>query len=351
MIESAWLRIGPTLARPATSCVDAEEAGDAAGRRCVEHDGVVDAAAFAAGVLAAYGLVDLAGEQDVAHARRDRRGEVDGADAPQRATGPAELVEHVEVLEQRLLGVDREGEHVAAAGADRDLALLVGQRRRVEELRDALPVLDLDEQRAATLPGQRQRERGRDRGLAGAALAGHDMQAHALPVGLVRLPARHAASVTAGPYAAAGDPTRAAHRPAGARPADHGRRARAARRRGLRPAAGRGLPARRHASTRCGCGSSTAGPTTAAGSSPWPRTAGSSATAGRTGRSTTTGRVEIGYGLAAPFRGRGFGTELVGALVGLAGGAAVGPGRHGVGRGRQRAVAPAARPARLRADR
>jgi len=27
------------------------------------------------------------------------------------------------------------------------------------------------------------------------------------------------------------------------------------------------------------------------------------------------GRVEIGYGLAAPFRGRGFGTELVGALA------------------------------------
>lgn len=28
------------------------------------------------------------------------------------------------------------------------------------------------------------------------------------------------------------------------------------------------------------------------------------------------GRVEIGYGLAAPFRGRGYGTETVGALVG-----------------------------------
>ena len=27
------------------------------------------------------------------------------------------------------------------------------------------------------------------------------------------------------------------------------------------------------------------------------------------------GRVEIGYGLAAPFRGRGIGTEAVGALA------------------------------------
>src|SRR5689334_23622225 len=42
--------------------------------RSVEHDGVVDRPAV---LLASHGLVDLAREQHVAHARRDRGGEVD----------------------------------------------------------------------------------------------------------------------------------------------------------------------------------------------------------------------------------------------------------------------------------
>ena len=41
MIESAWLRIGPDLGQPRDLGVDVEEAGDAPGRRGVEHDGVV----------------------------------------------------------------------------------------------------------------------------------------------------------------------------------------------------------------------------------------------------------------------------------------------------------------------
>ena len=47
--------------------VDVEESGDPAGRRRVEHDGVVQPAATAA--LAGGGLHDLAAEQHVAHAR------------------------------------------------------------------------------------------------------------------------------------------------------------------------------------------------------------------------------------------------------------------------------------------
>ena len=99
--------------------------------------------------------------------------------APIRLSDPARaahLVEHLEVLQQRLLGVDGEREHVAAAGRDRDLALLVGQRGGVEELGEALPALDLHHQDPAAPRGQRQGQRGGDGGLAGAALAGDDVQ-------------------------------------------------------------------------------------------------------------------------------------------------------------------------------
>ena len=109
--------------------------------------------------------------------------------APSRLSalpGALEVVEHLEVLEQRLFGVDREREDVAAAGRDRDLALFVRQRRAVEELGDALAALDLGEQHLAAAGGQRERERGGHRRLAGAALAGDHVQAHAVPVGVSR---------------------------------------------------------------------------------------------------------------------------------------------------------------------
>jgi RimJ/RimL family protein N-acetyltransferase len=50
------------------------------------------------------------------------------------------------------------------------------------------------------------------------------------------------------------------------------------------------------------------------------------------------GRVEIGYGLAAPFRGQGIGTEAVRALVDWLVTQAGRPGRDRLGRGRQRPV-------------
>ena len=61
-------------------------------------------------------------------------------------------------------------------------ALLVGQRVDVEHPGDALPALDLAEQDVLAVGGERERERGGDRRLAGAALAGHHVQAHARPV-------------------------------------------------------------------------------------------------------------------------------------------------------------------------
>ena len=63
-----------------------------------------------------------------------------------------------------------------AAVGGRDLDFLVGQRRHVEELRDALAALDLDQQHLAAARGEGQRQRCGDRRLAGAALAGHEVQ-------------------------------------------------------------------------------------------------------------------------------------------------------------------------------
>ena len=74
------------------------------GRRGVHHDGVVDRLLALLG--AGHDLADLAGEQHVAQAGRDRRRELDGADPAHRAAGQAEVVEHVEVFEERRLDVD-----------------------------------------------------------------------------------------------------------------------------------------------------------------------------------------------------------------------------------------------------
>ena len=155
---------------------DVEEAGDPPGRRGVDHDGVV------CRLLALLGprddLPDLAREQHVPQARRDRRRELDRTDAVHRPPGDAEVVEHVEVLQERGLGVDGQRVDLAAALGRRDLDLLVRQRRHVEELRDALAALDFDQQHLAAARGERQCQRRRDRRLSGAALAGHEVQAH-----------------------------------------------------------------------------------------------------------------------------------------------------------------------------
>ena len=69
--------------------------------------------------------------------------------------------------------------------AGRDAALLVGEGIDVEHAGDALASLHLAQQHLPAVRRETERERGRDRGLAGAALAGHDVQTHARPVGKV----------------------------------------------------------------------------------------------------------------------------------------------------------------------
>ena len=75
-----------------------------------------------------------------------------------------------------------------------DLDLLVGQRRHVEELRNALPPFDFHQQHLAAARGQRQRQRGGDRRLSGAALAGDEVQAR---LGQAGRPADRLAAVVA----------------------------------------------------------------------------------------------------------------------------------------------------------
>ena len=76
-----------------------------------------------------------------------------------------------------------------------DLELLVGQRRYVEELRNALAPFDFDEQHLAPAGRQRQRQRGRNGRFAGAAFAGDEMQTG---LGQSRWPADVAAAARCG---------------------------------------------------------------------------------------------------------------------------------------------------------
>lgn len=160
--------------QPRHLVVHVEEAGDAAGRRGVHDHVVVDEPVLL--VLAAHRLAGLAGQQDVPDAGRDRGGEVDRAELLERPARAAELVEHLEVVEEGALGVDREGVHLPAARCDGDLALLVGEGFRLEELGDALSALDLDEEGAPALGREGEREGGGDRGLTGTALAADDLE-------------------------------------------------------------------------------------------------------------------------------------------------------------------------------
>ena len=157
--EQPGHRVGLALDRahpgqPGQLVVDPEELRDPAGRRRVEHDGVVGDRVLVAGVALGR-LVDLAGQQHVADAGGDGGRELDDAEAVERLPGPAELVVHREVLQQRRLRVDVQRVDHAAALALRpdqtggDPALGVRQRLDVEHPGDALPALDLAEQHVA----------------------------------------------------------------------------------------------------------------------------------------------------------------------------------------------------------
>ena len=133
-------------------------------------------------------LIDLAGEEDVSQTRSDRRGEVDDARPVQDPPGAPHPVEELEVLQEGVFGVDRQAVHLATAGGRGEAGLGVAHRGSVEELGESLSTLDLDDERPPALGRERQRECAGDRRLAGAALAGDDVQPYVWPVG-VRVPA------------------------------------------------------------------------------------------------------------------------------------------------------------------
>ncbi len=81
----------------------------------------------------------------------------------------SEVVEHFEVFEERGLDVDGQSHHFTATFGGRDLGLLRWKRWYVEELRDSLAALDLHEENALAAFGQRERQRGGNRGLTGSA--------------------------------------------------------------------------------------------------------------------------------------------------------------------------------------
>ena len=129
-------------------------------------------------------LVNLAGEQYVAHAGRDCGRELDPAEPSQPPSGRAEVVVHLEVFDERGVGIDGQRAHDPAVRCSGYPTFGVGQWRAVEQASQTLTTFAFDEQGASSARCKRQRQRSRHRGLAGAALAGDDMQADAVPVGV-----------------------------------------------------------------------------------------------------------------------------------------------------------------------
>src|SRR5205814_8949414 len=96
------------LGQPGDLGADVEETADPAGRRRVHHHRVVHVGVVAAAGPAPGRLGRLAGDQHVGQARGDGGGEVDHAEPGQRLPGAAQVVEHLEIVEQRALRVDGE---------------------------------------------------------------------------------------------------------------------------------------------------------------------------------------------------------------------------------------------------
>ena len=161
--------------------VDVEKSRDATGRWRIHDDGVVDVLVTR---TSSGRFISLAGEQHVAHTRRDCGGELDATQSAQPAPGRPEVVVHVEVLDQRLFWIDGQGVDDAAVRRSCDAAFGIGQWWAVEQTSQTLTTFTFDEQGASSAGCKRQRQRRRHGGLARAALAGHDMQADAVPVGI-----------------------------------------------------------------------------------------------------------------------------------------------------------------------
>ena len=161
--------------------VHVEEACDASGGWRVHDHGVVERTAI--GPLATHGLLALACEQDVADSGGDGGGEVDGTHLAQRRPGATQVVEQLEVLDERLFGVDGQREHLATARCHSDPTLLVRQRWNIERLGQALSALDLDHEHLSAVGGQGESKCRGNGGLPGPTLPGDHVQADTGPVG------------------------------------------------------------------------------------------------------------------------------------------------------------------------
>ena len=152
-----------------------EEPADPAGRRRVQHHRVVRPGGRP--TVRVVASLTLPVSSTSRRPGRDGGGEVDRAELAQRPAGRAQLVEHVQVLQQRLLGVHRERAHLAAAGRGRRCAAprTAAGRGRTAGRCPAGP-----RPRPAACAGRRAASASASaaatRGLAGAALAGHHVQ-------------------------------------------------------------------------------------------------------------------------------------------------------------------------------
>ena len=185
------------LGQPGGLRGDVEEPADPAGRRRVQHHRVVHPPCRRAVRVVA--SLTLPVSSTSRRPGRDRGGEVDRADLAQRPAGRAQLVEHLEVFEQRLLGVDGQRAHLAAAGRRSAIrSSLYGSGSMPNSW--AMPCRPSTSTSRVRRPprGQRQGERGGDAGLAGAALAGHHVQP-GRPADPVRSSVRHTASSRSAP--------------------------------------------------------------------------------------------------------------------------------------------------------
>ena len=166
---------------------DVQEAADPPGRRSVHHHGVVHGLPR---VLAPHRLGCLAGEQHVAQPGRDRGGEVEHAELGERACRRAAGCRTSPGTRSAPTAGRRPGRRLAAArpvavpGATATLRSSYGSGGTSKTC--AMPCLPSTSISSTGLPvgGERQRERGGDRGLACPALAGDDVQPHAIPVGV-----------------------------------------------------------------------------------------------------------------------------------------------------------------------
>ena len=161
--------------------VHIQKACDAPRGRSVEDDGVVGVGRLLLG--AANHFACFAGQENISQAWCDRRGEIDSTHAAKSRSRAPEVVEDLEVIQECVFGVDSESPDLASPGSDGDLAFFVRKRWNIEQLSDSLTTLDLHQQCSSTIAGQSHRQRPGNRGLAGASLAGDNVQRHVRPEG------------------------------------------------------------------------------------------------------------------------------------------------------------------------